>query len=302
MSETVSVVIPTVGRPELAQALESVRGQDHADIEIIVVVDRPESAAAVRDLLRGPAERCVVTEGQAGGSAARNLGTAAATGEYVALLDDDDWWEPEKVSGQLEALTREGAELSWTQTSFHEASGRVRHLPERDYDGSADIGTYLVARPGLRHGAGYIQTSSLLLRRSLALRFPWDESLPKHQDWDLVVRMVSDPTVRWAAVPRALVNVRQDSSGSVSRKRDWRSSQRWLDQHSHLMSNRGQADFVFTHLVRSALSTGDWSAAARLTVYGVRRRPHLAAVVVGLAGTAEWLRKRRTGKSEGKAS
>src|SRR5690349_20594494 len=89
---SISVVVPTVGRPELLRALRSVRAQcTRSRIEVIVVDDGdpgaelPSGAASLAD--------CVIhTEGRVGGARARNLGIAAASGDMVALLDDDDEW------------------------------------------------------------------------------------------------------------------------------------------------------------------------------------------------------------------
>lgn len=103
MTIDVTVAIPTHNRPELMKAaVESVLAQD-ADVtgEIVVVFDAcpvelPDVELPDNWTLRGvPNER---TRGLAG---ARNTGILAAAGEYVAFLDDDDLWLPEKLSAQL---------------------------------------------------------------------------------------------------------------------------------------------------------------------------------------------------------
>jgi O-antigen biosynthesis protein len=99
-SPNVSVVIPTFNRPDLlAEALESVCRQDLEDFEVIVVND---AGSDVSLLIHGFSERLdltYITLDQNGGlPAARNAGIAAARGEYIALMDDDDLWMPDHLS------------------------------------------------------------------------------------------------------------------------------------------------------------------------------------------------------------
>src|ERR1700712_5704408 len=102
MNETVSVIVPTTGRPELIRALDSVARQDlDAEIEVIVVVDAAEIPEVINLLPMGLAVTVVSTGGGAGGSAARNLGVDRSSGRWVAFLDDDDTWDRSKLSRQV---------------------------------------------------------------------------------------------------------------------------------------------------------------------------------------------------------
>jgi glycosyltransferase involved in cell wall biosynthesis len=96
-SPGVTVVIPTTGRPELTRAIASVRTQDYrGSIEIIVVGDLPDGSLP-HELTLG-ATSVIYTGGNRRGGAARNLGVKSAALEYIAFLDDDDEWEPGKLS------------------------------------------------------------------------------------------------------------------------------------------------------------------------------------------------------------
>src|SRR5690242_19027925 len=101
----VSVVLPTYNRARcLARAVQSVIVQDFQDWELILVDDgstdgTPELRERFRRAL-GCRYRDLVSDHR-GVSAARNLGIAAATGEYVAFLDSDDFWFPAKLRLQL---------------------------------------------------------------------------------------------------------------------------------------------------------------------------------------------------------
>jgi glycosyltransferase involved in cell wall biosynthesis len=96
---TVSAIIPTYnGAAYLAKALGSVRGQTHGDIELIVVDDGSSDTSI--DIARSYAAT-VITQSRQGPGAARNAGIRASSGQYLAFLDQDDIWHPEKIEQQL---------------------------------------------------------------------------------------------------------------------------------------------------------------------------------------------------------
>jgi len=102
----VSVVIPVFnGASFIARAVDSVRAQTCKDWEIIVVDDG--STDNTQTVLTGFAKRsgiiCLYQE-NAGPAQARNLGVKSASGEYIAFLDCDDIWLPEKLEEQLTIL------------------------------------------------------------------------------------------------------------------------------------------------------------------------------------------------------
>lgn len=101
----VSVIIPTYNRPEyLRQAVASVLAQTFPDLEVIVVDDGSGGeTAAMMAAFSDPRVQYIYQE-NAGRSAARNRGMAAARGEFIALLDDDDLYLPHKLAVQVAFL------------------------------------------------------------------------------------------------------------------------------------------------------------------------------------------------------
>lgn len=287
----VSVVIPTIGRPELARALASVRCQSVRCREVIVVLDRPSARKDVNGLLHD-GETLLVTDGGVGGGSSRNIGLDHAQGRYVAFLDDDDWWEPTKAETQYRALEDAGATFSYTSTAFV-GDGPLRVLPEDQYAPPDSIAAYLVRRPGLRHGAGYMQTSSLVIRTDLAKKVRWDPSFRKHQDWDFVVRVFADESCVYVFCPAPLVKVAQGTAGSISKRPDWRASLDWYLRHGEGLDRRSSGDFVTTQIIRSSLGTLDLEGLRT----GIRlisgTRPHFASWVVACFGLIEWGRRAR---------
>lgn len=108
----VSVVIPTYSRNiALTRAIDSVLMQTHEKLEIIVVDDNPpesEWRKSTQEIMQryvgNPKIYYIQNHHNLGGSGARNVGIEAAKGEYIAFLDDDDEYMPEKVEKQLDCF------------------------------------------------------------------------------------------------------------------------------------------------------------------------------------------------------
>jgi len=99
----VSVIIPTYRRGTfLPRAIESVLAQTYSPVEVIVVEDGSHEARGVVSSF-GERVRYLWQENQ-GAAVARNTGAAAARGAWIALLDDDDFWVPDKLERQFELL------------------------------------------------------------------------------------------------------------------------------------------------------------------------------------------------------
>lgn len=197
----VSVVTPTFGRPTLDAAIRSVQSQTLTDLELILVVD-PWQPSAERDFQRwnDPRIRIVSPDFEmrppylpARVSLLRNIGIRLARGEYVAHLDDDNWWAPTHLQTLCELLDmnpRIGFAHSWR--IIVEANGDpvpLRTFPWRTKFGNADaifalLIEYGIAEPGQPYlrdavidGNGdelfHIDTSELCVRRSIHERFPF---------------------------------------------------------------------------------------------------------------------------------
>lgn len=115
----VSAIITTYKRdPKFVfRAIESIIDQTYPNIETIVVDDSPDDYPLrheVRDVINAVAlesVRYIANKKNIGACAARNVGIQASRGEYIALLDDDDEWLPDKIEKQLNAFTNEAIGL-----------------------------------------------------------------------------------------------------------------------------------------------------------------------------------------------
>jgi glycosyltransferase involved in cell wall biosynthesis len=283
-SARVSVVIPTTGRESLIDAVRTATAQSESK-EVIVVLDRPERTDTVQAMLRPFPATLLETSGNCGGSASRNLGTDQASGEFVAYLDDDDWWELGKLAPQVALLDSESdANISATRYVFHTASGDIRLIPRRLPEPYETIASYVVTRDRLHFGTTCLQSSSLLVRTGAAQQTRWNESLIKHQDWDFVIRVTGNSPEKLVWVQKYLTHIAQGSTGSVSRKPSWEASYAWLEQRSELLSRKARADFAATQILRAALGARSWRGVTSAIASTAGTLPHWPALLVGLSG------------------
>jgi LmbE family N-acetylglucosaminyl deacetylase len=181
----ISVVVRTRDRPELlAEALASLAAGTYRRAEVVLVNDggKPPVLPEAYPL---PVVRVDLaqTQGRAG---AAQAGVAAATGEYVAFLDDDDLAAPEHLATLAGLVSAAGVRVAYTDAAVavyeHEPAGwvcRERRLPySRDFD------------PDVLRVDNYIPFNTLLIERRLfAEAGPFDSTLPFFEDWDFLIRL-----------------------------------------------------------------------------------------------------------------
>lgn len=280
-SALVSVVIPTRNRPELlVRAVESVAGQSYRNLEIIVVIDGPD--AETETALRALADvrlRVLPLPESRGGSDARNAGIAAAQGEWIAFLDDDDEWLPEKLERQLNHSAARPERPVFMASQFIERSERGdRILPRRSLECREPFSEFLFCRPNLSGGTGYVQTSTWLVSRPLIEAVQFTSKLKRNQDVDWMLRAMAMKDARLAIVPEALVIFHESGSvGRVSKKADWRFQFEWLERNSALFTRKAYSYFVATICIEDAVRqrSGAGAYSDLLRAFLFRGRPTL---------------------------
>jgi glycosyltransferase involved in cell wall biosynthesis len=246
MSPTVSVVIPTYNRQDMVQrAIQTALDQTYPPHEVIVVDDC--STDATREVVTNygdPRVKLVARTTNGGGSAARNDGIDAATGDYVALLDSDDVWQPEKLARQvahLDTLTAKQRDfcIGYTnlQTLIYGEAGPV--VNSRGIAAGESVADYLFL------AGETIQTSSLLVSRRAAREVRFDPRLRRHQDWDFVLR-AERAGVHFTYVADPLVLFRVDVGGDhLSRQGSVEPTLYWVNEAApDLLTGRPRAAFM----------------------------------------------------------
>ena len=127
MAGLISVIIPVYNMEEtVGKSVGSVQGQTWKNLEIIVVDDgSKDKSGEICDRIAAEDTRVKVIHQPNGGvSKARNVGLAAATGDYIAWLDADDWMEPDALEILMNAIDENGACMSLCNYENVEASGK----------------------------------------------------------------------------------------------------------------------------------------------------------------------------------
>jgi hypothetical protein len=245
-----SVVIPTRDRARLLPAaLGSALAQRDVDVEVIVVDDGSADATPALLASLGDQRVRVVRTGRPGGvAAARNLGLAAARGDWVAFLDDDDLWAPLKLARQLDALERTGSAWSCCGAVVVDCTWRPLRVQAPPPDLCAQLRGWNAVPGG---GSGVVAR-----RHLLASLGGFDTALSILADWDMWLRLAALGPPAVVAVPlvayrlqgqslshglrgirRELVRVRAGAGAAPDRAR-WRP---WLAEMHQRAGRRGRA-------------------------------------------------------------
>ena len=191
----VSVVIPTYNRASMVgSAIASVLRQTIDNLEVIVVDDgsTDDTENAVKGL-KDDRIRYIRHAVNKRLPATRNTGIANARGRYIAFLDDDDQWGPDKLRRQLDAIQDCDAVLCASTVTGSKPTHRYR----REWVTSND----------LRKG-NVFDPSALLVRAEMFRDMQFDTTLPNGigEDWDIFIRIAERGKIRYISEPLVLYN------------------------------------------------------------------------------------------------
>ncbi|MBI3350404.1 MAG: glycosyltransferase [Burkholderiales bacterium] len=219
----IAVVMPAYNSADyINEAIDSALAQTGVTIELIVVDDGSSDDTVKRVQAYGDRVRLIEQPNQ-GSAVARNRGVAAANAEFIAFLDADDYWHPQKLAKQW-ALVRDGASLVYSRFSLWEPGG-TGDFPAADAYLADCQEQGRVSKP-IRNGWLYIDllldcevwTSTVLARKDLIQKVGgFDVSLRKGQDYDLWLKLANE--AEWHGVSESLALYRihgQSITGSVN--------------------------------------------------------------------------------------
>jgi glycosyltransferase involved in cell wall biosynthesis len=196
----VTLIVRTMGRPELPRALRCIVGQSHRPLQV-VVVDAGDRGLAVSLGPGIPVD--VVRRGRLDRPHAANAGLAAARGEWIAFLDEDDEIAPTHIAELLAAAGAKGMRAAYSQTVIVDEAGRPKHL----FGGPFNRAMLLKSN--------YLSIHSVLFHRSFVdagLRF--DETLPMLEDWDFWLALSRDSSLAFTGRPTAIYHANLGQSGA----------------------------------------------------------------------------------------
>jgi glycosyltransferase involved in cell wall biosynthesis len=230
---TVSVIIPTYNRAEfLRSAIESVIKQTFTDLEIIVSDDK--STDHTQDVVRNIEDeriKYVRNEGNKGPSAARNAAILASEGEYIAFLDDDDEWLPDKLQKQVELLDQSQPNICGVFSNrlfIDRNSGQVLS----DNPGTDQLKGNLLYQLMIKSP---IHTSTVVIRKSCLDGIGlFDETISYMEDRDLWIRLSTKWDFEYISKPLTKAYVHDFAQLSRNLEGQTVGKEKLLERYHHL--------------------------------------------------------------------
>jgi glycosyltransferase involved in cell wall biosynthesis len=210
------IIIVYNGEQYIVRAVESALGQTVADIEVIVVDDGSSDGSAARVGRIKDSRLRLVRQNNQGPSAARNAGIREAKSDWVAFLDCDDWWTPDKLEHQL-ATTAQSPDVGLVYsgaTTLLEDGSVVSEAVPRLRGAVLEqllLGNYITG-----------SSSSVLIRRDVLSELGGFRSdIHYGEDWDLWLRIAARYRIEMVPQPHVYLLSHRDSQGmQVTRLRD----------------------------------------------------------------------------------
>ena len=198
----VSVIIPSYNSEKfIKRAVSSVLNQTYQNIEVIIVQN---GGNPLPEMKQDPRLRVVSLKKNKGVSNARNIGIREAKGDYIALLDADDYWEPDKLMLQIKLINNyddsDKPVICFTgRRLFYEKNNKIK---KGGYVGCDNHVTY---KRLLR--SNQINCSSVVMSRETALKNPFPDGKKMHEDYAVWLRILKNGGYA-AGINRPLINYR----------------------------------------------------------------------------------------------
>jgi glycosyltransferase involved in cell wall biosynthesis len=265
----ISVVLPIYNRVDLIRrSIDSILEQTYPAHEIIVVDDAstdgsPDAAESIVD----ERIRVIRCKQNRGGAVARNVGIDAAQGDFIAFLDSDDTWLPDKLMQQVKLLDAAGEKervICYTNLEII-TEGSRKIWNKKLYDNRGNISDYLIS------DCQAMQTSTLLMSSVIAREIRFNERLRNHQDWDFIFRAKS-AGAKFLGTLSVLVHYENSFKVErISSKKGTSDSLFWLEQATPMMTEKALATFfagVLFPRMETDQATAAWLGLAKATFSG----------------------------------
>ncbi len=267
----ISVIIPTYNRAALIErAVQSVLDQGYPELEVIIVDDcSSDNTEAVVTAMNDPRVKFIKHTENRGANAARNTGIKAASGDYIAFQDSDDEWMPGKLARQIEAFREAPADTGVVYTAFWRIESKEKtYTPAKDVlTTNGDLLEELLKR-------NFITTQSILVKKACLEEVGlFDETMPRLQDWELLLRLAKRYPFRFIDAP--LVNV-YHTPGNIT------SNQRALNDALVLLLEKHYSEFAqfpkvlanfYCYMGQQFFLTGEYKQSFHYCIKALKMRP-----------------------------
>ncbi len=242
----ISVIIPTYNRADiLPRAINSVLEQTYKNFELIIVDDASsDNTSQLIKSINDTRIKYIRHDKNSNGSVARNTGITNAKGEYIAFLDSDDEWKKEKLYEQFMFYGRKNMRETICYTSSYEIDGvSLKIKPKREKRKNEQVADYLFSDGGL------IQTSTLMIHKSILNKVKFNPKLKRHQDWDLCIEFEKHGYSFIFFNKPLTVRYKEDDRGDrISNIKNPEPSIYWINNNKKHISERAYISFMILTL------------------------------------------------------
>ncbi|WP_155010343.1 glycosyltransferase family 2 protein [Priestia megaterium] len=242
----ISVIIPTFNRKDaVIRAIKSVLNQTYKNIEVLIIDDA--STDGTKDVIKNISDvrvKYFVLKENTKGTLPRNFGIEKSTGEYIAFLDSDDEWFPNKLELQLDYIKSHETEsdpiLCFTNANILINKKKTIKVKNEKCFLEDDIVNYIFEKNN------FVQTSTFMIRAEIAKQVQFDSTLTKHQDYDFCIRL-QNKGVKFLLLEKNLtlyysdINSNQISSFSVEKIK---TSMEWFNKNEKYFNENSKRMFI----------------------------------------------------------
>jgi len=254
MGKSVTALVPTTGRKSLCHAIKSIQNQSH-NIQRILVVD--DSLDQDVDLGKDESITLIRTGGKTGPAYARNLGLGLVKTDWVAFLDDDDYWLPNHVEVLLTFCASHNLDAAYSSALIF---GLKR--PQVLYQGNVDPLMAVYERPSWRKTKHYLPTPGLMISREVVGHLPFNNNLHEREDlW--FAHKIFEYQFRLRQSPEATLIVNQNSIRSIERT-SLEADLSWA-QRLELVDSSAKENFLVGTAFRNAVVRRDLRAIRKIS-------------------------------------
>jgi len=281
----ISIIMPAYNVEKyIAQAIDSVLQQSYRSFELLIIDDQsPDHSMDICRRYQDPRIK-IIQQANLGLAGARNTGIHHAQGEYIAFLDADDFWAPEKLACHVRHLqARPKVGISYCPSVLVDEQGQplgIKQSPKLNAISLQDIfcrnpignGSAPVIRKTVFEQIAFQGKSHALLRH-----WYFDESLRQSEDIDCWLRIASITTWQFAGIPQALTYYRVNdnglSSNVVNQFDNWKRARKNLQSKApDCVARWGKLAeaYQLRYLARRAIRSGDAEMALKLSYLALK--------------------------------
>lgn len=231
----ISIIITTHNRLDmLKKAIESVKGQTYKTWECIVVNDASTDNTEewLNDLCKDDRFQTYFIKVSQGGNHARNIGISLAKGKFIAFLDDDDIWLPEKIEEQVNIFNKD-KKVGLVYCGHFVTDGLIKNQIKPNPDNKGDMSKKVFDRI-------FCTTSMIMIKADLLNKIGnFDEQLRYWQEYDLCIRLCQVTKVEYVDGPLMYLFVNKKDKNRLSNNLDgWKKSVDYINnKYSQIISS-----------------------------------------------------------------